>query len=61
MQMHFLCVKMIRNTVYKMFIVIFAVMILYNLQTLYIWYIYNLHGIPHHAVILTKLLMYGIN
>jgi len=33
---------MIRNTVYKMFIVIFAVMILYNLHTLHNWYIYNL-------------------
>jgi hypothetical protein len=41
----FFCIKMIRNTVYKMFLVIFAVMILYNLHTLYIWYIYNLFRI----------------
>jgi len=34
--------QMIRSTVYKIFIVIFAVMIPYNLHTLYIWYIYNL-------------------
>jgi hypothetical protein len=41
-QMNFLYIKVIHNMVYKMFTAFYTVLILYNLHTLHILYVYDL-------------------